>query len=140
MEADPTNSWDDGLDQETFDAQAASINEAGYEVVTGGPNILLLDLDTIEQEAQFQRVKHKVDYLFKIDEQEDWKSKSGSHIHVRLTTEIPLSVHERIIVQLCLGSDPFLGLLQMARLRAGVVEPCRLFKPVSVSEFADKDF
>lgn len=68
-------------------------------------NELQLDLDTLEQEEQYNRMRPHVEEIYPITDIIETPSKSGNK-HVRIFTAYPLSVEERIALQAILGSDP----------------------------------
>lgn len=113
-----------------FDEETEEMTTAGFDVLLGDDFTLLLDLDgDVELDA---RLLDRASELFgvQVDTFEVWTSKSGPpNRHARVKLVNPATVVERIALQAMLGSDPMRELLSLARLRRGVAEPVRLFKP-----------
>lgn len=97
-------------------------------VIEGGDGILLLDLDTKEAVAQFLAMKHKLNELCGITEQQWWSSKSGN-THARIYINLSLTAAQRVAMQAALGSDGWREMFAVRRLVLEVEEPSLLFKP-----------
>jgi hypothetical protein len=103
--------------------------ERGLAVVRSAPNLLMLDLDTPEQEKTWESNKFlltdRFDGLFVMRGHAgdvldgvalETTSQSGNrHVYVWLLA--PLTEGERIAMQAALGSDPKREMLNLARLR-----------------------
>lgn len=101
----------------------------GFEVVRSSPTALLLDLDTLDQLAQYEAVKLALLRNVQVDGIDHWRSKSGNkHVHIRLVEPIE-DPAKRYALQAALGSDPVKEMLSIFRLLNGVREPSMLFKP-----------
>jgi len=116
-----------------FETAVKNAEEAGFTIVHGTPNTLLLDLDSEADWEFFNKTMlpilmdtSAVD-IMKIDH---WKSKSGVGYHVVITVGKPLKVMERLLLQACLGSDRKHELLSLVRgVWCGNASPTVLFKP-----------
>lgn len=117
-------------DWEKEKSNIAAAQAAGFLIVRGNENTLLLDLDTSAGLEQFHRMYEMVDSKFKILSSETWKSKSG-HSHVKLLIREALSAAQRIALQAVLGSDPKRETFGVYKLTKGVEEPSILFRPPS---------
>lgn len=99
-----------------------------FDVVRSRPDLLLIDLDTPEAAAQFERVLPKVRDHFGVERVETWPSKSGNtHAAVTLSKGQPIWV--RLALQAALGSDGVREVLGLTRVRNGCEEPSALFRP-----------
>lgn len=111
---------------------ASAISEvvkAGFEVIRSSPTTLLLDLDTVSQREQFDRMYIPFLEAYQPDgELEEWRSKGGNQHNV-LHMKVPLFVTHRIALETILGSDPQRSLFALLRVKDGVEEPGLLFKP-----------
>lgn len=113
------------LDKESYEAAAKDAEAKGFEVVTREPDQLLLDLDDEYAYSRYQYILERMQFGW---EHNAWASKDGGrHVVVQLPLELdPL---EALLLQACLGSDPMHEFLNYLRLKMGVQEPSRLFKP-----------
>lgn len=103
--------------------------KAGFIIVQGDDNTLLLDLDTPESRHQFNAMLPMVHDRFNVKDYQTWSSKSGN-THVRLTIEKCATPMERLLLQAVLGSDVKRELLGMLKIRAAISDdPSVLFKP-----------
>jgi hypothetical protein len=127
---DDGNSGRGGLTPEVFAEETKEQEEAGFEVIFGDPKHLLLDLDTDRDLNSYDNRSDDLLRMFGHFEIERYTSKSGRgwHVIVRLDEPIP-NVLERIALQAALGSDPKREALSILRVRNGIAEPIRLFKP-----------
>lgn len=82
--------------------------EDGYFIVPAHDKVLQLDIDSDEQYEQYvymlpvvKQVLGKPEAVYGVDE---FKSNKGWHIYVSIAE--PLSFHQRVALQLMLGSDP----------------------------------
>lgn len=123
----------DDLTPEAFEAACEKARAEGLEVVTAHAGSLLLDLDTAEQLAQFERVLPTVERNFGIVNVERWASKNGN-THVAVGINKALSAAQRVALEAALGSDPVRAVLCVGRIEQGVAEPSRLFKPARSAE------
>lgn len=98
----------------------------GFTVVNPAPDVLLLDLDSDAQEAQYNAMLPFVAaYLEGTKERERWRSKSGKHWHVVVQLPFGIDMASRIALQAALGSDPKREILSIALLHS----PSCLFRP-----------
>lgn len=109
---------------------AEDISEAAqkFEVIQSDGSTLLLDLDTPEALAQFERVLPKVKDVFGITKAAKWSSKSGN-THALVALSEPLPVLMRLALQAALGSDGVREVLALKRWENGCHEPSVLFRP-----------
>ena len=115
------------LCQEKYDADLAAAAEK-FDVIKGTSTTLLIDLDTPEAKAQYERVLPKVVENFAVVSTQSWLSKSGN-THVLITLAEPLSPPWRLALQAALGSDGIREVLGLKRYENGIPEPSALFKP-----------
>lgn len=107
-----------------------------FDVVQSDATSLLLDLDTKEALAQYQRVLPKLFDNYHVVSTESWRSKSGN-THVRIELGRPMTFPERLALQAALGSDGVRELLSLKRYHNGISEPSRLFRPKVVEPCPD---
>lgn len=100
----------------------------GFEVVQSDSRTLLLDLDTIDAYAQYERVKTTVFEFWEPKKIEEWRSKSGNrHVRITLGSELPPEI--RCALQAAMGSDGIREVLGLVGLSCCCEEPFLLFKP-----------
>lgn len=99
-----------------------------FDAVRADCNTLLVDLDTPEAFAQWDRVLPKVREHFGIEKIEAWHSKSGNR-HAAITLSRPQPVAVRLALQASLGSDGVREVLGLKRSENGCEEPSALFRP-----------
>lgn len=104
----------------------------GMEVIDGTDHTLLLDLDNEAAIAQYHRMLPYMKQFGAALHPDEWASKSGKGRHVRIWLDKPATIHERIALQLLLGSDPFREMLSIRNVREGQANPIMLFKPAYV--------
>lgn len=114
--------------KELFDTVMASVQEAGYTIVSGNERTILLDIDRPEDEADFEAMLPIMQQNLGIRVEQRWVSKSGN-LHVQLSVDRDLSVIERVAIQACLGSDRKHEFLCLVNAWHGIEEPIKLFKP-----------
>lgn len=126
------------LDQKEAITQA---KDRGYRVYRGNPRRLLLDLDSKEAVALFEKnfrlffedarlfVDERGGVFFTLTERARWRSSSGKGWHVLIDSDRPLPLVERLLLQATLGSDLTKELYGLARHYAGQAEPSLLFRP-----------
>ena len=102
-------------------------HEEGFKVYRGRPNRLLLDLDNDNYQAGLIDLEF-VEKFIGLTEIKRWDSKSGN-THVIYELDRELTVPERLVLQLLLGSDPKREMYCLARFWEGQVEPSLLFRP-----------
>lgn len=118
----------EGLSQEETDFCIKQAEDAGFVVCRGAPDVLLLDLDSPEAVAQFERVFEAFARNFDFLGAERWKSKSGN-THIRIRLSKPWDIQTRLVLQAALGSDGVKEMLTMLRVWNGIEEPSMLFQP-----------
>lgn len=119
-----------GLTPFAFHEENAQAELDGMEVRFGDDSHLLLDLDDEDSIARYRSLMPKMLELFGGRVVEEYESRSGKgHLHVVVALEHPCGVLFRIALQATLGSDPLREMLSLVRLRNGVPEPSRLFRP-----------
>lgn len=115
----------------------------GFEVIDGCDACLLLDLDTDAAIDRYRKMLPYVNDSFSLSKAkpEEWKSKSGKGLHVRIWLDKGAPIHERIALQTILGSDPFREFLALRDTRENRDYPIMLFKPpfVVADEKAEQD-
>lgn len=116
------------LEKKNFDQEMEQAKKEGFEVIQSTADYLLLDLDTPEQFAQFEKMLPEVKKHFPCNISDRWYSKSGNR-HVVVQLEAPLSFYQRLVLQAVLGSDPTREMLSLVRIKNGISEPSCLFKP-----------
>jgi hypothetical protein len=90
---------------------------------------LSLDLDTDEQMRMFLARLPALMDLFPVKSVRIWPSRSkGVHALVQISEYVSDGIATAL--ELFLGSDPYRGLYNSARIVGGVEDPRRLFKPV----------
>jgi hypothetical protein len=120
----------DNLTPKDFEVARLNAEVAGFDVVIGHETMLTLDLDSEEAEAQFRNELEAVNRLLGVLKVEEWPSKrGGAHKHAVVWLKTPATALERIALQAALGSDPLREILSVIRLRNGIAEPSRLFRP-----------
>jgi hypothetical protein len=107
-----------------------------FDVVQSDATSLLLDLDTPEALAQYQRVLPKLLDNYDVVSTQSWLSKSGN-THVRIELGREMTLPERLALQAALGSDGVRELLSLRRFHNGIAEPSRLFRPKVVEPCPD---
>jgi hypothetical protein len=109
---------------------AENIAEAAqkFDIVQGSPTTLLLDLDTPEALAQFERVLPKIHDNFGVTGVQTWRSKSGN-THKVVALACALTADIRVALQASLGSDGVKEALSVQRFLNGCEEPSVLFRP-----------
>lgn len=121
----------------TFAEGAEKARAEGLRVVIATPYDIFLDLDTPEDvkayEERLARIQRAAS-VWGITEQARWKSKSGvgTHVHLRGAW---LEPQEQIAVQAILGSDPVREIIALLRMRQGVTNVSRFFKPIQKETF-----
>ena len=125
---DETLSGNSDYDWKKEKANITTAEDAGFVIVRGNDNTLLLDLDTAQGAAQYSQMYEMVDSKFGVLSSETWKSKSG-HTHVKLLIRESLPAASRIALQAVLGSDPKRETFGVYKLTKGVPEPSLLFRP-----------
>jgi hypothetical protein len=100
----------------------------GCELIEDAGNLLLLDLDTLEDEQQFDDLRN-IFYFFigAVDEQEWGSRNGGKHVVIELDGDLPLE--HRLLLQVCLGSDPKRSLLTFCKNFRGRKGSNVLFRP-----------
>lgn len=123
----------------------------GFEVIESRRSRLLLDLDDFKDivyfNANFEKIKNDLaERGLKVFKKDEWVSKSGQGQHVYLAfprkgstilnqeekwshNRRHLTVPERMLLEVCLGSDRKRAFLGFIRYLDGEVEPELLFKP-----------
>jgi hypothetical protein len=93
--------------QEAIDSLIDEATKNGFEVLMAEPKLLLLDLDSEEEQERFKEVVDDVFALLDLTivSIDSRPSLGGKGIHVVIRLSEDLSPRERIIVQLALGSD-----------------------------------
>ncbi len=94
---------------------------------------LQLDIDSPEASSFYNQHKYLLDMVMAaqqntINNIETRMSRNGN-THVIITFGNPISIHERILLQACLGSDRKRELLSYIRHLNGIEQPILLFKP-----------
>lgn len=116
------------LTQEALDGAIALARQRGFEIVRADDKTLLLDLDTPQACATYERVLPIITEHFGVASIDSWKSKSGKdHYRLALTNS-----HEplmRYALQAVLGSDAVREALILCQFRNGCDEPSILFRP-----------
>lgn len=115
--------------QEGFDDVMEQAKEKGFDVIQAGPNQLLLDLDTHADAVRYERLLPAFKEHLGAVEIARWNSKSGIGTHVLVQIREELPEVERILLQAALGSDGVRELLAHRRLKRGIKNVSRLFKP-----------
>lgn len=110
----------------TIEAAFAKGEALGCEVIQANDFTLLLDLDT--GTAQLEFCIDMLSIIVEHDAPESWTS-LGGNMHVRIKLKAPLPAVTRYGLQACLGSDLLRELQNYRDLKAGIIEPCLLFKP-----------
>jgi len=124
----------DNLMPDKFEATKLLAERLGFDVVMGHDNLLLLDLDDKAARSTFDHNLDVVKRIFGVEKIDAWVSKSGGdHQHVAVTLKQKATILERVAIQAALGSDPIREILTLVRLRNGVKEPSRLFRPKGVA-------
>lgn len=104
--------------------------KGGLEVVQSDPFHLLLDIDSPEGLAQYERALDRFDSYFSVKSETRWNSYHGNlHIVIELTE--PMPVLQRTVLQSFLGSDSAREFWTLLRVRANEEEPSLLFKPTT---------
>jgi len=98
------------------------------ELFVCGKNEIAVDIDTVEQEAQFASMQSLIKEQYHIVATNFWASR-GDGKHFVLTFDRDLDPMERIILQSVLGSDPKREFLALWELSQGFEESV-LFKPL----------
>jgi acyl carrier protein len=101
-----------------------------YVIVPAGPNILQIDLDEPESVVLF---KERYELLQKtlptLDLSEITYTRSKSmRWHVTIYLKLPLSIHERIFLQMALGSDPIREICGYVNHSKGHMNPILLLE------------
>lgn len=112
------------------------------DVIVATSSTLLLDFDSLEGVATYERNRDMVNRMFQIKNEETWRSGSGLpyHLHVVLTLDAVLNVAERVALQAALGSDPVREMLSIRRIHLGDKnEPSLLFKPKAAAIPSDDE-
>ena len=124
---------------ELADNQAEAIKtakEKGFTTYRSAHNRLLLDLDAAGDIAYFDKnfewtkaLLAEFDiYIYK---HASWFSKSGKGLHryLRVESHRALNAVDRMLIEVCLGSDKKRAMLSLARYYKGNNEPGTLFRP-----------
>lgn len=108
----------------TLEQEEASIKnavDAGCTIVTGDSRTLLLDLDepgSMELlEKRIDKINHILPHIGMQKTYFKWKSWSG-HDHVKVVCAVDLTVGERLLLEVLLGSDRNRAAYGLARLHA----------------------
>lgn len=125
-----------GLDQLSAEHQAevvAEVRAEGLEVIYAADSQLLLDIDTLRDEKQYQRAKAILQEVFPNIPIifEEWESRSHNK-HVRVSTPWEMNAGYRLAWEMALGGDQMRGLYNLIKLRNRVAKPAEvscLFKP-----------
>ncbi len=118
------------LSPEALQGAVADAKASGFDVIVSTPSTLLLDLDSPEALAQYNRVLPVVKEHFGPLTEEVWRSKSGN-THVRLTLTFSLDAPWRAALSAALGSDGKREALNLVTQLIYGVYPAVLFKPKS---------
>jgi hypothetical protein len=102
---------------------------------------LQLDIDSPEALSYYHLNKYLLDMVVtanynSVTKTEERLSRNGN-THIIIRFENPISIHERILLQACLGSDRKRELLSYIRHLNGIEQPILLFKPKSSQKGGD---
>lgn len=133
------------LTQKQVNEEFANARDDGFEVVTGDNYRLCLDLDT--QEDPISELQIKLEFIKKILPKfslflsDLWKSKSGNH-HAVIEVFYdggPVSILERLLLEVILGSDTKRAVYNYGRVLEGVAddEVSALFRPKNAESLYD---
>lgn len=117
-------------DDDAFVEAARDAELEGFKVLVAGDHDLFLDLDTEESWAHFPTQLAAFRNWFRVTKVEWWFSKNENHhVWIYLDWEHVVKEEQKLTLQLYLGSDPLKEFLTLVRLRSGMSNCIRLFRP-----------